>query len=49
MWCFFSKGYLRTLNKQLRIALRLAEKPRFAGRYGLAFATARPLIGADEE
>ena len=44
-----SKGYLRTLNKQLRIALRLAEKPRFAGRYGLAFATARPLIGADEE
>jgi len=44
-----SRGYLRTLNKQLRIALRLAEKPRFAGRYGLAFATARPLIGTEED
>lgn len=42
-------GYLRTLNKQLRIAMRLCESESYRGRYGKAFSDARSLIGAGEE
>lgn len=42
-------GHLRTLNKQLRIAIRLAETDRYRGKTAAAFVAARDLIGAQEE
>jgi len=41
------QGHLRTLNKQLKIAIRLCETPAFAGNCAKAFVQARHLIGAD--
>jgi DNA transposition AAA+ family ATPase len=42
-------GVLRTLNKQLRIAIRLCETDAYAGKFGKAFVEARHLIGADSQ
>ncbi len=39
-------GHLRTLNKQIKIGLRLCETATYKGRYAKAFVTARDLIGA---
>ena len=41
------QGHLRTLNKQLKIAIRLCESPDYAGNYAKAFVSARHMIGAD--
>lgn len=41
-------GLLRTLNKQLRIAIRLCESDAYAGKYGKAFVEARLMIGAND-
>ena len=41
------EGHLRTLNKQIRFAIRLSESPKYSGKYGLAFVDARHMIGAD--
>ena len=41
------QGHLRTLNKQLKIAIRLCESDEFRGNYAKAFVTARHMIGAD--
>jgi len=41
------QGHLRTLNKQLRIAIRLCETDEYSGKYAKAFVSARHLIGAD--
>lgn len=40
-------GHLRTLNKQMRIAIRLCETDEYKGKFGRAFVEARHLIGAD--
>lgn len=42
------QGHLRTLNKQLRIAIRLVEAEAYRGKIGKAFVDARHLIGADD-
>jgi Uncharacterized ATPase, putative transposase len=42
-------GHLRTLNKQLKIAIRLCETDEFRGKYARAFVESRHLIGADSE
>jgi hypothetical protein len=42
-------GHLRTLNKQLRIAIRLCETDMYRNRYAKSFVVARDLIGAGEE
>ena len=42
-------GHLRTLNKQLKIAIRLCETDAYRGRYARAFVESRHLIGADSE
>ena len=41
------QGHLRTLNKQLKIAIRLCESPGYGGNYAKAFVAARHMIGAD--
>lgn len=41
------QGHLRTLKKQLRIAIRLCETDAYRGKPGKAFVEARHLIGAD--
>jgi DNA transposition AAA+ family ATPase len=41
------QGHLRTLNKQLRIAIRLCETDAYAAKAAKAFVEARHLIGAD--
>jgi DNA transposition AAA+ family ATPase len=41
------QGHLRTLKKQLRIAIRLCETDAYRGKPGKAFTEARHLIGAD--
>lgn len=41
-------GHLRTLNKQLRIAIRLSESAAWTGTRAAAFVNARALIGASE-
>ena len=41
------QGHLRTLNKQLKIAIRLCESPDYAGNCAKAFVAARHMIGAD--
>lgn len=41
------QGHLRTLNKQLRIAIRLCETSAYSGKSAKAFVEARHLIGAD--
>lgn len=40
-------GHLRTLDKQLRIAITLCETETYRGKYAKAFAEARHMIGAD--
>lgn len=42
-------GHLRTLNKQLKIAIRLCETPAYKNKFARAFVTSRHLIGADTE
>lgn len=42
-------GHLRTLNKQLRIAMELCETELYRGKYARAFVEARHLIGVDDE
>lgn len=42
-------GHLRTLNKQLKIAIRLGETDTFKNKFARAFVEARHLIGADAE
>ena len=42
-------GHLRTLNKQLKIAIRLCETPSYRGKHARAFVESRHLIGADSE
>lgn len=43
------EGHLRTLNKQIRFAIRLSETEKYRGNYGLAFVDARHMIGADHD
>lgn len=42
-------GHLRTLDKQLRIAITLCETDTFRGKYAKAFADARGMIGAESK
>ena len=42
-------GHLRTLNKQLKIAIRLCETDAYRGKHARAFVESRHLIGADSE
>ncbi|HRR34004.1 MAG TPA: AAA family ATPase [Kiritimatiellia bacterium] len=40
-------GHLRTLSKQLKIAIRLCDTDAFRGKFARSFVEARHLIGAD--
>lgn len=42
-------GHLRTLDKQLRIAITLCEADAYKGKYAKAFADARNMIGAESK
>ena len=42
-------GHLRTLDKQLRIAITLCETDSYRGKFAKAFADARNMIGASNE